>query len=186
MLIGALLVVGLVAGCGGSDIDDDGGYNPGDAAYPQYKDLTLVLRVVDGVGNPVGGARVWVDEVRDPTATESVFRPLGSGYPAAWQGWLANWTSDAYRVVMNYRGDQDQFEIRVGKSGYSQDSTLVRVYDREPNHIFVRDTMVLHRITTMQTQTAPAPATREAEVVNADGPPLGTLKGPRLIIGNDE
>lgn len=145
----ATFVVALIAlgGCGGGQIDDDNGYDPGDEDYPQYKDLTLILKVRNSAGKPLGGATVLIDEEEDGTLTDLQFHPLGDGYPTAWLGWLCNWTSDDYQVVMNYYGDQDSFEIRVHKDGWTDDSTIVRVDDDEPEHIFIRDTMILYRVT---------------------------------------
>lgn len=146
----------LVAGCGGDDhyyYDD----------YPYSKDLTLVLRVQSPGGSPIGGASVLIDGEADEVKTDAEFHPLGSGYPDAWQGWLANWTSDAYEVVMNYSGDEDEFEIRVHKDGWIDDTTIVAVSDSEPNHIFVRDTMVLRR----PADTSAARGRHYAEVVGA-------------------
>ncbi|MFO7946589.1 MAG: hypothetical protein R6V19_07235 [Armatimonadota bacterium] len=144
-LIVVLLALGLtlITGCGGSDIDDDDGYSSGEYGYPQYKNLTIILRVVDPEGVPIGGASVWVDEHEDDETTDRRLHPLGDGYPRSWRGWLANWTSDDYRVVMNYSGDQDTFTIAAGKHGYWSDETRVAIGDWEPDEIFVRDELVL-------------------------------------------
>ncbi len=160
--------IALLNGCGGSDIDDDDGYDPGDPAYPQYKDLTLILRVVDPDGDPISGASVWVDDSEDDRKTDAQLHPLGEGYPRQWRGWLANWTSDDYRLVINYRGDTDEFLIEAGKTGYWSDSTRVVISDYEPDEIFVRDVLVLRpksgRLSSAQTEDEP----RQAEIVPAD------------------
>lgn len=143
MAILLALALTFVAGCGGSDIDDDDGYDSGEYNYPQYKNLTIILRVVDPDGVPVGGASVWVDEKEADRTTDKKLHPLGDGYPREWRGWLANWTNDDYRVVMNYSGDRDNFTIAAGKYGYWSDETHVSVADWEPDEIFVRDELVL-------------------------------------------
>jgi hypothetical protein len=164
--LGATMV--LLNGCGGSDIDDDDGYDPGDPAYPQYKDLTLILRVVDPDGDPISGASVWVDDFKDDKTTDAQLHPLGEGYPRQWRGWLANWTSDDYRVVINYRGDTDEFLIEAGKTGYWADSTRVVISDYEPDEIFVRDVLVLvpksGRLGPAQSEAE----AQQAEIVPAD------------------
>jgi hypothetical protein len=147
VLLAVVIAVIALGGCSGGQIDDDNGYDPGDENYPQYKDLTLILRIQTSAGKPLGGATVLIDEEEDSTSSDSKFHPLGDGYPTAWLGWLCNWTSDDYQVVMNYYGDRDSFEIRVHKDGWTDDSTIVRVDDSEPDQIFIRDTMVLHRLT---------------------------------------
>lgn len=139
LLLGAVSVAITLAGCGG---DDDDYYNE----YPRTKDLTLILRVVSPGGFPIGGAEVLIDGEVDPVLTDAQLHPLGSGYPDAWQGYLANWVSDDYQVVMNFAGDSDEFEIRVRKPGWTQDSTIVRIDDFEPQHIFIRDEMVMSRV----------------------------------------
>ena len=131
----------MLAGCSGGTIDDDDGYDPGLIDFPQYRNLTIILRVIDQDGDPVGGASVWVDGQEAIETTENELRPLGSGYPREWQGWLANWVSDGYRVVINYPNDSDEFDIWVGKTGYWADETSVVISDWEPT--FHPDVMVL-------------------------------------------
>jgi len=164
-LLLALTVAALV-GCSGSDIDDDDGYDPGYRNYPQYKNLTIVLRVVDPQGNPIGGASVWVADHEDDTTTDRRLHPLAEGYPRKWQGWLANWASDDYRVVINYPGDRDEFTIEAGRAGYWSAQTRVSIADYEPDEIFVRDVLVLPAKSTIYSaQTTEA---GEAEAVAAD------------------
>lgn len=137
----------ILSGCGGINgfIDDDGGYDPGDEYYPQYKDLVIALRVVTSGGKPIGGAEVWVDNDLDEKETLAYFFSLDNIYPPQWRGWVANWESDRYQVVINYPGDKDRFEITVTKPGWSSDTTLVSISDYEPDTIFIRDEMVLYR-----------------------------------------
>lgn len=164
-LAGALALVAL-GGCGGTDIDDDDGYDPGYPDYPRYTNLTLILRVVDPDGYPIGDASVYVDGELDDEETDWEFHPLGSGYPYDWQGWLANWTSDDYRVVLNYPGDRDEFNIEVRKNGYYSDYTTVEISDYEPDEIFVRDVLVLvprYGIYSQNTEQA-----KEAEIAPAE------------------
>jgi hypothetical protein len=185
LLLVAAMVALTLGGCGGS-IDDDNGYDPHEPGYPQYKELTITLQVTNATGLPIGGAEVLIDGVADETTTDEQLHPLGEGYPTAWQGWLANWTSDAYEVVMNYEGDQDQFEIRVHKDGWTDDSTIVKIADYEPDHIFIRDEMIMHRITDVTSTAAKAP--HYAEVTG--GPtPLRLQSSPKpmkIIISTDD
>ena len=166
LLLGATMV--LLNGCGGSDIDDDDGYDPGDPEFPQYKDLTLILRVVDPDGDPVGGASVWVDGSEDDRKTDAQLHPLSDGYPRQWRGWLANWTSDDYRLVINYRGDRDTFIIEAGKRGYWSDSTRVVISDYEPDEIFVRDVLVLKPKSGWLGPAQIEDEPKQAEIVAAD------------------
>lgn len=158
--VGLALVA--LAGCGGTALDDDGGYDPGDPNYPQYRYLTIALRIVDGSGHALGGATVWVDGEANSVESDDQFHPLDNHYPYAWQGWAANWESDEYSVVINYPGDQDRFPIRVEKPGWTADTTMVTIHDWEPSDIYIRDVMVLWNT---QTQGAAARAAHSAEVV---------------------
>lgn len=181
--VAVALVMVLLAGCGGTDLDDDNGYNPGVPSYPQYRYLTIALRVVDGGGRALGGATVYVDGVADRTPTAPTFHPLGSLYPYPWRGWAANWESDEYQVVINYPGDQDRFEIRVERPGFTTDHTMVTVRDAEPSEIFIRDVMTLWdvRYRSMSTQ-----AKHEAEVLtlNRQGPSRAVGAGAGRVIGS--
>jgi hypothetical protein len=166
LLMFAILGVLLVGGCGGSD----------SKSYPQYKDLTLVLAVQTKAGLPIGDATVLVDGTADPVLTDVQFHPLGAGYPDAWADWLANWTSDAYQAVIHNPGDQANFEIRVQKAGWTDDTTLVTVNDSEPDHIFIRDIMVMDPVKGLQAQAVRPP--HRAEVLPA--PPGMKFKAPTL------
>ena len=156
------LALALLAGCGGTELDDDYGYDPGAPSYPQYRYLTIALRVTDGGGRALGGATVYVDGVANGTLSADQYYPLDNHYPHNWQGWAANWESDEYRVVINYPGDQDRFEIRVTKPGWTADSTMVTIHDWEPTDIYIRDVMTLWEV---QTGGARAQAAHSTEVL---------------------
>jgi hypothetical protein len=175
-----------LGGCDGTDIDDDDGYVSGHPAYPQYKNLTIALQVVDPAGRPIGDASVWVDGREDTRKTKSWLQILGQGWPRTWRNWRANWTSDRYRVVMNYPGDVDEFTIAAGKKGYWSDETRVRISDREPDEIFVRDVLVLEPRPTIYSAQAPDKPDREAEIVGAD-PDFVREEGrePQITIGDE-
>ena len=84
--LSVLTVLLAFSGCGGM------GYDSGefDSRYP---DLTFALRIQDPDGNAIGSVRVWVDGERDYCWSEPEYEPLGSVFPAAWRGFLANWIS---------------------------------------------------------------------------------------------
>lgn len=165
-LLAAPLLIAL-SGCGGDyDIGEEYDYAP--PGYPEYKNLVIVLRVVDPYGNPVGGATVTVAGNDDSRLTSDFLRALGEGYPRQWRGWLANWTKDRYRAVINYPGDVRDFTIRVGKRGYWSDETNVRILSHEPSEIFVRDVMVLAPRPTLYSAQAPEKEPRYAEITPAD------------------
>jgi len=175
----------MLAGCSGGTIDDDDGYDPGLIDFPQYRNLTIILRVIDQDGDPVGGASVWVDGQEAIETTENELRPLGSGYPREWQGWLANWVSCGYRLVINYPNDSDEFDIRVGKTGYWADETSVVISDWEPDEIFVRDVMVLEEQDGWLT-SAEATEPHKAEVIGADaGFKRAPGSEPTITIGDE-
>ncbi len=178
------LLIAAIAGCGGTDIDDDDGYDPGYYDFPQYRNLTIILRVVDPAGYPIGGASVWVADHEDDQTTSTRLHPLGDGYPRQWRGWLANWTSDDYRVVINYPGDRDEFTIEAGKRGYWSDRTRVSISDYEPDEIFVRDELVLVPRATIYSTQAPAQEPSQAETVAADADfQRETGDQPQITIG---
>ena len=180
------LLIAAIAGCGGTDIDDDDGYDPGYSDYPEYRNLTLILRVVDPSGRPVGDASVWVADHEDDHTTSSRLHPLADGYPRQWRGWLANWTSDEYRVVINYPGDRDEFTVEAGKRGYWSDETRVSISDYEPDEIFVRDELVLVPKATIHSAQAPAQEESQAETVSADaGFERETGHQPQITIGEE-
>ncbi len=180
------LLIAAIAGCSGGDIDDDDGYDPGYSNYPQHKNLTLILRVVDPDGRPVGGASVWVGDHEDDYMTTSRLRPLGDGYPRQWRGWLANWTSDEYRVVINYPGDRDEFTVEAGKRGYWSDETRVSISDYEPDEIFVRDELVLVPKAMISSAQAQAQEPSQAETVAADADfERETGREPQITIGEE-
>ncbi len=180
-----LLVLSIlfIGGCSGDGAYDDYYWGPDTSRYPQYKDLSLVLRVVDTAGRPVQGASVWVGGRLDSRRTEGRLRPLGDGYPVAWQGWLANWVSENYRAVIHRPGGRDEFQIRVTKVGYIADVTTVVIEDYEPNHIFVRDVMVLRTGSGIYSQETGEP--RKAEVIPVvPGQPVPEFDGTRILIDN--
>jgi hypothetical protein len=175
----------MLAGCSGGTIDDDDGYDPGLIDFPQYRNLTIILRIVDQDGNPVGGASVWVDGEEAQEMSDNLLHPLGAGYPRDWQGWLANWVSDDYRVVINFPGDTDEFAIEVGKQGYWADETRVTVSDWEPDEIFIRDVMVLEEQNGWLT-SASADEPHNAEVIGADdGFTREPNSQPTITIGDE-
>lgn len=179
------LVTAMMVGCSSGTIDDDDGYDPGLIDFPQYRNLTIILRVIDQDGDPVGGASVWVDGEEAIETSEDELRPLGTGFPREWRGWLANWVSDDYRVVINYPGDTDEFDIEVGKTGYWSDETSVVISDWEPDEIFIRDVMVLERQYGW-VASASAREPHQAEVTGADaGFSREPGSEPRITIGDE-
>jgi hypothetical protein len=175
-----ILALGLVlGGCGGT-IDDDNGLDLGDPGYPIYKDLTIILCVQDPNGWPVGGATVFVDGAEALNETEDEYQRLGDGYPVAWIGWLANWVSDYYQVVMNYAGDVDEFVITATRDGWTEDTSLVQIFDYEPDHIFIRDTMTIAPFGGAHTSAVRAP--HAAAVVGAGGIIRPQSARPQIII----
>ncbi len=142
-----------------------------------YKDLTLVLRVQDPSGAPVGDATVTVAGGPDATLTAATYHRLGASYPAEWVGWRANWASDSYQVVMNYPGDVDEFLISVTKDGWTTDRTVVQIFDYEPDHIYIRDTLTLKQRPGLDVSAAP-----HAAEVTGGARPAATPAGPRIII----
>lgn len=127
-----LLLMGA-GGCGGSL-----SYN-----LPGYAQLTIILRVQDVEGNPIGNARVYVDGERDEWTTASEFWPLsGTEYPLAWQGFLHNWLSEAYSLPQTQQ--PVRFDIAVRKMGWSTDLSLVQMPDVTAEHYFIRDVMTLY------------------------------------------
>lgn len=174
----ALAVTGVALFAGGCG----GGTDYYHSDYPQSKYLTLIMRVQNPAGDPVGGATIIVDGENDPQLTDPQFHPLGSGYPDEWQGWLANWVSDQYSVVMNFEGDSDQFEIRAHKDGWLDDYTTVLVDDSEPSDIFIRDTLTLRHVA-----PAAAVAPHFAEVVPAPaGMQIKSHRQPIKIIRSSD
>ncbi|MBU0611235.1 MAG: hypothetical protein KKI08_25375 [Armatimonadetes bacterium] len=180
LAVTVVLAVGLLLGGCGGIIDDDNGLDLGDPRYPQYKDLTIILQVRDLDGWPVGGATVTVDGTDDLVTTDDQFHPLGDGYPLEWLGWLANWVSDFYQVVMNYAGDVDEFTIEVTKDGWTTDRSVVQIFDYEPEHIFIRDRMVIAPVGLATTSAVSAP--HPALVVGGAAPVSSQSTRPRIII----
>ena len=157
----------LLGGCGsGHDIGADNGSDLGIPGYPAYKNLTQILQVVDPAGQPIGGATVTVDGEKDDELTVAQFYPLGDAYPSEWRGWPANWTSDQYRIQINFPGATVKYEIRVHKDGWTEASTFVSINESEPDDIYLRSQLVLYPITDYRPQAVRQPA--QAEVRPAD------------------
>ncbi|MEN6305586.1 MAG: hypothetical protein ABFD96_22880 [Armatimonadia bacterium] len=132
-LLGILV---LLSGCGGS-------YGPGDSNYPDYRTLTLALRVQDPDGNPIANARVFVDGDRYDWPTQETFEPLGTDFPAAWQGWLANWSSST-DFFEDTPGEPIHFDIAVRKTGWGEGVSIVHIESPTSRYYVVRDTITLY------------------------------------------
>lgn len=150
-LIGLSGLVIMLGGCGGMATD---------TTIPDVGErrMFLALRVQDAAGNPIGGVRVFVDGRRDEFRTEWQFEPLGSGWPASWQGWQANWTSQQWSLYGPR--EPERLDIAVSKVGWTEDVTVVDIEDPSFDQYFIRDTMTL--FPESSGQTAPP---HEAEVV---------------------
>ncbi|MEN6544591.1 MAG: hypothetical protein ABFE07_00960 [Armatimonadia bacterium] len=137
ILVPALLgILVLLSGCGGS-------YAPGDPNYPDYRTLTLGLRVQDPDGNPIANARVFVDGDRYDWPTQETFEPLGTDFPAAWQGWLANWSSST-DFFEDTPGEPIHFDIAVRKTGWGEGVSIVHIESPTSQYYVVRAVITLY------------------------------------------
>lgn len=124
--------------------------------------LSLILRVQDADGNPIGDARVLVDGSRDDLFTDPDFWALGAGFPEAWQGFLANWFSDRWALyddTVPARGGR--VELVVRKVGWTDGLTIAVIPDSPPEHFWVRDVITLYPTGSV----GPAPNPQYAEVL---------------------
>ncbi|MBU0607984.1 MAG: hypothetical protein KKI08_08845 [Armatimonadetes bacterium] len=154
----AVLTVPLLAGCAG--------LGPEFVLPPELR-LTLILRVQDLTGAPIGNVRVFVDGEPAEWRTDDTFEPLGVGFPEAWQSFEVNWVSESYAIFLEGAVAPVNMDLAVRKVGWTDDLSLVRINDLSPEHLFVRDTMTLY-----PAGSGPEPVLHYAEIVA--GPPVHT------------
>ncbi len=152
-----ITVLGLVlGGCGGS-VSIPGGDLVETA-------LTMVLRVQDADGNPIGDARVYVDGDRDDVATDPEFWTLDGSFPAAWRGATANWYSDRWALYGDSTTPRGgRVELVVRKFGWTAGLTIAVIPDTPDTHFWIRDTITLYP----SGSVVPDPSPQYAEVLAA-------------------
>ena len=133
-----IALLAFLTGCGGG-----ADFGPGDPDNPNYRTLTLCLRVQDPDGNPIANARVYVDGHRFDWPTQETLEPLGSDFPVAWQGWLANWSSST-DVFEDTPGEPIHFDIAVRKTGWGEGVSIVHIEAPTGLYYVVRDTVTLY------------------------------------------
>jgi hypothetical protein len=185
--LGAVLLASVFAfgGCGSTYLDDDNGYNPGDDGYPLYVNMTLVWKVIDPDGYPIGGVTMWLDGAESMYLTDPEFTPLGNNYPYNWRGWLCNWISDEYRAVINYHGDSDSFELRATKPGWTDASTILEVNEYDYPEVFIRGTLVMYPIDGLQVQGVASQAKPEVQKAPA-GFKRAPGHEPKFTVGGEQ
>lgn len=134
MAVAAALAALIVAGCGGSGGDE---YDPWDD-YPQYRYLTLYLRVQDPDGDPVRGARVYINNDRVDGLTAGRWYEVGLEGPEEWEGWLHNWAVEDFPVRIDHEGQVRKLRIKVSKPGWDTRYSTVYVRDADPDYMYVR------------------------------------------------
>ncbi len=132
--VAALVALLVLSGCGGSG---DSEYSPYDD-YPQYRYLTLYLRVQDVDGDPVRGARVYINDERVDGYTAGRWYEIGAEGPVEWEGWPYNWAVEDLPVRIDRRGQVRRLRIEVVKSGWGTRRSTVYVRDSDPDYLFVR------------------------------------------------
>ncbi len=135
----ALSAALLVAGCGGGG----GSYYYGENDYPQYRYLSLYLRVEKPNGDPLGGATVTIEGEEVDGLTASRWYQVGSEGPSSWRGWLYNWAVGDFQVLINREGQVKSLTVRVARDGWGADSAEVKVRDADPDRVYVRVIFVL-------------------------------------------
>ena len=132
----ALAVFLAVTGCGGGD--DGCRWH-----YPQYRYLTLYLRVEKPNGDPLPGATVTIEGKEVNGLTAGRWYAIGRDGPAEWRGWLHNWAVEDYRVRINRKGQVRTLTVHVFRDGWGWDAAEVEIADADPVYVYVRIIFVL-------------------------------------------
>jgi len=173
VLLWAIAIVGIVVALGGC-----AGMGFEEIKIPDFPQLTLILRVQDPAGDPIGNARVFVDGHWDEWTTNGFFEPLGADFPAAWVGFPANWVSEEYQITDPIGSGPARFDIAVRKVGWTSDLTIVELADTNAHRYFVRDTMTLYP----EGGGPQPPVLHYAEVI-ASNAAVGPAATPRTSVG---
>ena len=140
VLIALVALTALLGGCGGFTEIDDGDYY----TYPRTLWLTLVWKVIDADGNPIGGVTMDVDGDTSAYYSDPEFTVLDRNYPWEWRGWLANWIStDEYEVDLAHRDDVQTITLTATKPGWTSASGDISFDRTDADYTYVRGTFML-------------------------------------------
>jgi hypothetical protein len=145
ILLAVGLAAALVVGCGGGGT----GYGPCgdepycDEDYPQYRYLTIYLRVEDPGGEPVGAAEVRINGCLVDDRTAGRWYYIGSTGPKPWRGWRYNWAVEDFRVRLDYPAQTRHLHVEVSKPGYGSDDVVFEVSDDDPEYLYARAVLLL-------------------------------------------
>ncbi|MBC7286968.1 MAG: hypothetical protein H5T86_02780 [Armatimonadetes bacterium] len=106
--------------------------------YPQYRYVTIYLRVQEPDGDPVRGAAVYIDGEPIDGLTAGRWYRIDDDGPPEWQGWLHNWAVHDLAVRIDRRNQVRELDLEVAKDGWGSRSTTIRVRDSDPEHMYVR------------------------------------------------
>ncbi len=130
----------FLAGCGGGGVE----YVYEDEwDYPQYKYVSIYLRVEAPDGGPLGGATVFIEGEPVDGLTAPRWYRIGPDGPAEWRGWLHNWALNDYPVRIARPDQVRRLRVEVSKPGWGSDWTVIRIADSDPTYIYVRSTFTL-------------------------------------------
>lgn len=146
-IVSSVVAVWAIGGCGGGGGDVEWVYGS-EWDYPQYRYVTIYLRVEQPNGGPLAGAVVTINGEEVDGLTAGRWYAIGDDGPPEWRGWPHNWAVIDLPVRIDRPGQVRTLTIRARKAGWGWDSTKVRIADADPDYVFVRAVLVLGVATT--------------------------------------